>query len=151
MLKEAISEIRAAVNNPFSLKHFYILFVVAASLLLLTITSITLRSKTFFICKPFQLRFSGGLEGGKGKIYQFSYGGPDSCKIVVSPTVDSAKDLSLWVYKPDKSIQVIDLSSLDTNKSSIKTDGENGTYKLSIRNKDKTKSEYELQVFVSNR
>ena len=146
-----LAELRTALNNPFTIKNFYTLFMVTTGLLLLGIASITVYTRSVSFCQPFQLRFNGNLDSGKGKVYQFTYNGPSSCKLVITPKMKPQEDMSLWIYKPDKSIEVVDLPAVNTKEAVIKTDGNQGTYKLSLRNNDNSKNEYELKILVSER
>lgn len=146
-----LSKLRIAIKNPFDLRNFYLLFLVAVVLLLIPTIIIGLISKDSVQCKPFQLRFHGDLGSGKGKVYQFSYSGPNSCKLTISPNNIASEEMSLWIYKPDKSIEVVDLSTLDGNGGSVITKGTNGTYKLSVRNKNSSSTEYQLIVSVVSR
>jgi hypothetical protein len=145
------SKFEAAIKNPFEVRNFYLLFLVAFVLLFIPALVIGLISRDSMQCKPYQLRFHGDLGSGKGKVYQFTYNGPASCKLKISPDNVASEDMSLWVYKPDKSIDVVDLSTLTSKGSSVVTAGKNGTYKLSVRNKDSSEVEYQLSVSVIGR
>ena len=141
------SKFEAAIKNPFEVRNFYILFLVVFVLLFIPTLVIGLISKDSMQCKPFHLGFHGDLESGKGEVYQFTYKGSDSCKLLISRN-NMDDEMSLWVYKPDKSIDVVDLSTLISKGGSVVTAGKNGTYKLSIRNKDSSKIDYQLNVSV---
>ena len=145
------SKLHTAIKNPFDLRHFYLLFLATVVLLLIPTIIVGLISKDLVQCKPFQLKFHGDLGSGKGKVYQFSYSGPNSCKLKISPDNIASEKMSLWIYKPDKSIDVVDLSTLDGNGGSVVTKGKNGTYKLSVRNNDSLSTEYQLIVSVVSR
>jgi hypothetical protein len=143
-----LSKLRHAIKNPFDLKNFYLLFLVAVILLLVPTIIVELASKEFPTCKPSQLRFNGDLASGKGDVYQFTYSGPNSCKLMISPNDMEEDEMSLWVYKPDRSIDVVDLSTSSGDQDSVVTSGNQGTYQLSIRNKDSSKTQYQLNVTV---
>jgi hypothetical protein len=142
------SKFEAAIKKPFEVRNFYLLFLVAFVLLFIPTLVISLISRDSVQCKLSQQRFHGDLGSGKGEVYQFTYNGPDSCKLRISPGNIASEDMSLWVYKPDKSIDVVDFSTLASKGGSVLTAGKNGTYKLSVRNKDSSKIDYQLNVSV---
>ncbi|HEX7456330.1 MAG TPA: hypothetical protein VF303_02595 [Candidatus Nanoarchaeia archaeon] len=144
-----LSQMRNAINNPFDLRNFYVLFVVAVILLLVPIIVISIISRASLMCKPAQLRFAGDLASGEGKVYEFIYNGSNSCNLQISPKAASNEEVSLWIYKPDKSIEVVDLSTMTSSGSVIKAEGEKGTYRISLRNKNSSKTQYQLRVSVS--
>jgi hypothetical protein len=67
---------------------------------------------------------------------------------MISPNDMEEDEMSLWVYKPDRSIDVVDLSTSSGDQDSVVTSGNQGTYQLSIRNKDSSKTQYQLNVTV---
>ena len=139
---------KAAIKNPFEVRNFYLLFLVAFVLLFIPTLVIGLISRDSMQCKPSRLRFHSDLESGKGEIYQFTYNGSDSCKLAIAPNNVGFDKMSLWIYKPDKSIEVVDLSTLTSSGGSVVTKGDQGTYRLSVRNKDSSKIDYQLNVSV---
>ena len=141
--------IRTAANNPFDLRNFYLLFLVGVVFLVVPLISISLISQSSLVCKPFQIKFSGNLASGEGKTYEFSYNGPNTCTLTIYPKMGLDKNLSLWLYKPDKTIEVVEMSSLAETGGKIETDGERGRYRLSLRNKNKSAAGYELAVRVN--
>ncbi|OGY26322.1 MAG: hypothetical protein A2Z24_00245 [Candidatus Woykebacteria bacterium RBG_16_44_10] len=141
--------LRTAVNNPFDLRHFYLLFLVGVVFLVTPLIAISLISQSALVCKPFQIKLAGNLASGEGKIYEFSYNGPNSCTIAIYPRTGLNKNLTLWLYKPDKTIEVVETSSLADSDGKIVTDGERGRYRLSLRNKNKGVAGYELAVRVN--
>ena len=144
-----LTQLRAAVNNPFDLRNFYLLFLVGVGFLVVPLISISLISQSSLLCKPFQIKFSGNLASGEGKIYEFSYNGPNTCTLTIYPKTGLDKNLSLWLYKPNKTIEVVETSSLATNGGKIETDGDTGRYRLSLRNKNRSVAGYELDVRVN--
>lgn len=144
-----LTQLRAAVNNPFDLRNFYLLFLAGTGFLVVPLISISLISQSSLLCKPFQIKFSGNLASGEGKIYEFSYNGPTTCTLTIYPKTGLDKNLSLWLYKPNKTIEVVETSSLATNGGKIETDGDTGRYRLSLRNKNRSVAGYELDVRVN--
>ncbi len=144
-----LSQLRTAINNPFNFKNLYLLFLVGVVLLIVPLISISLMSRSSLLCKPFQISLSGNLASGEGKIYEFSYNGSNTCTLTISPNMGQGKNVSLWLYKPDKTIEVIEVSNLAVNGGKIETNGEKGRYRLSLRNKNKSSAGYELQVSVN--
>ena len=146
---QMLTQIRTAINKPFDLKNFYILFTVAVVLLLVPIIVISIISRSSLLCKPAQLRFAGDLASGEGKVYEFVYKGSNACTLQISPKAGSNDEVSLWIYKPDKSIELIDLSNGTSNGGMIEAEGEKGTYRISLRNNNSSKTQYQLKVSVS--
>jgi len=143
-----LAQIRKAVNNPFDFRNFYILFIVAVVLLLIPIIIISFVARSSMICKPYRVDLKGDLSSGERKIHEFNYSGSNSCKVAILPKLSSGRALSLWIYKPNNDIEVIDISNSKNNSELITTGSSNGRYRVSIQNKSALRATYQLIIGV---
>lgn len=140
-----LKELRAAVNNPFDFKNFFVFFVVLYLLIFtpyLMISSLPGTSS----CKSSKMALSENISGGGGKTFEFSFEGDASCRILISPSWEQAKKLSFWLYKPDKSIETKP-EQTSSNKGLNFTGSDKGIYRVSVHNSED--STVNVQFLVS--
>ena len=139
-----LKEIRIAVNNPLDFKNIFVLFVVTYLLIFTPYLMITILSGTNN-CSSSKMHFSENITSESGKIFEFSFNGGDSCRILISSNWEESKKLSFWVYKPDTSVEV-KKEQVSGNKGLNFTGSESGVYRISVHNNEVSNVNFQLLV-----
>ena len=138
-----IKELRKTINNPIDFKNFYVLFVIAYLLIFIPLLAIARLTAFKTTCNNTNLRFAQQIPSEMGKTIEFMFEGERNCKIMLSP-LSPNKNLSWWLYKPDRSILPINSESLGPSKVYYGED--KGLYRVSVHNKGKSTTSLNLQV-----
>ncbi|OGY25674.1 MAG: hypothetical protein A2Z11_04435 [Candidatus Woykebacteria bacterium RBG_16_43_9] len=137
-----LNELRTAINNPLDFKNFYVFFVVAYLLLFIPLLIIATSLRNYSSCNSATMSLSENIPSRNGKIFEFTYSGKSSCIILVSPRWNRTKQLSMWLYNPDKSIE--SLEPTGNNLTFSKAD--RGTYRVSVHNDEDSSVNFQLKV-----
>lgn len=140
-----LKKIRASVNNPLDFKNIFVFFIVIYFLIFIPYLIIKTLPGTNS-CTSSPMQFSENITGGNGKVFEFSFGGDNSCQILISSRWEQEEKLSFWLYKPDTSV-VVKQEQISGNKGFNFTGSQKGVYRISIHNN--SDSNVALQLLVS--
>jgi hypothetical protein len=140
-----LKELRATVNNPLDLKNFPVFFAAIYLIIFLPYLLIETSPRNRSACESSLAQFSEIIPSGKGKIFEFVYSSEQPCNISILPQWGTASNLSIWLYKPDRTVE--STQPYDSNGKTLTFSGtEQGVYRLSVHNEEDTSVNFNLKI-----
>lgn len=146
---------KKAIKKPLQPKNFFVLFVMFFIVLIIGLTIILITERIF--TKPKLLtgckaesskKISGRISSTQDAVYQFNLEENPNCRLFLSLSWDHKdKSTSVWVYKPDGTIDIIE-PLLDQATANFVKNGplEKGKWRLVLKTKDNSALGYSGQI-----
>jgi len=143
-------QINKAVEKHYSLGKFFIYTTLVAFLMLGSLIIVEVSDRFFSECKTSRTKLTGNINPGLSKAYEINYQGGTNCYLIILPSESTGAEISLWFYKPNGEIRVMNGSELLEDGALVLKNVPQGKYRISIHNKNIGAVDYNLTLYLAS-
>jgi len=148
MVKSLIKRFYKETHKLSNTQYLYTLFLLLVAAALILVISIRLLVGNVIIDKN-SVSFFGKLKPNLSKAYEFNNSNTGVYNLVILPEWQPQTQISIWLYRPNKTVEVFDFTELTTGRAIVLKKADSGTYRLSIKNGSGSEVGYNIKITVT--